>query len=190
MKVLSWTWFWFFVFVTQSFLEMVFPLHYKPIKKSLRERILYDSRITDVYKVRNKMQRQAVFNLEMNMYVWVNESITSIWGYINRAMKSAQVILYIFKLVLYFWLYTRYSSYFSKWNINNISHNKTSFLEKWHRTFNPGEKPHQVTFKTRTDETIFHRWYGNQITWWYVELWNHIEVSLRICFEWPCNFFR
>ena len=106
MKVLSWTWFWFFVFVTQSFLEMVFPLHYKPIKKSLRERILYDSRITDVYKVRNKMQRQAVFNLEMNMYVWVNESITSIWGYINRPMKSAQVILYIFKLVLHSWLYT------------------------------------------------------------------------------------
>ena len=104
MKIPSWTWFWFFVFVTQSFLEMVFPLHYKPIKKSLRERILYDSRITDVYKVRNKMQRQAVFNLEMNMYVWVNESITSIWGYINRPMKSAQVILYIFKLVLYFWL--------------------------------------------------------------------------------------
>ena len=108
MKVPSWTWFWFFVFVTQLFLEMVFLLHHKPIKKSLRERILYDSRITDVYKVRNKMQRQAVFNLEMNMYVWVNESITSIWGYINRPMKSAQVILYIFKLVLYFWLYARY----------------------------------------------------------------------------------
>ena len=105
MKLHSWTWFGFFVFVTQLFLEMVFLLHHKPIKKSLRERILYDSRITDVYKVRNKMQRQAVFNLEMNMYVWVNESITSIWGYINRPMKSAQVILYIFKLVLYFWLY-------------------------------------------------------------------------------------
>ena len=106
MKDRSWTWFWFFVFVTQLFLEMVFLLHHKPIKKSLRERILYDSRITDVYKVRNKMQRQAVFNLEMNMYVWVNESITSIWGYINRPMKSAQVILYIFKLVLHSWLYT------------------------------------------------------------------------------------
>ena len=140
MKVPSSTWFWFFVFVTQSFLEMVFPLHYKPIKKSLRERILYDSRITDVYKVGNKMQRQAVFNLEMNMYVWVNESITSIWGYINRPMKSAQVILYIFKLVLYFWLN---DSYFSKSKPNNISHNNTSFLSKWHRTLNLGEKPHQ-----------------------------------------------
>ena len=133
-------WFWFFVFVTQSFLEMVLLLHYKPIKKSLRDRILYDSRITDVYKVRNKMQRQAVFNLEMNMYVWVNESITSIWGYINRTMKSAQVILYIFKLVFYFWWYARYLLVLSLPNKTLTTYLITTprFFE-WHHTLNPGE---------------------------------------------------
>ena len=173
---------------------MVFPLHYKPIKKSLRERILYDSRITDVYKVRNKMQRQAVFNVEMNMYVWVNESIISIWGYINRPMKSAQAILYIFKLVFYFWWYARYNLTLSLLVLSLPNKTLTTYLITSPRFFYNDTIPwipgkYLIKWLSKWKQRK-HCWYGNQITWWYVELWNHIEVSLRICFEWPCNFFR